>query len=66
MKSPPKNRWFYKFWNKNEKVFFISELVEIDHSKTAPFITSGLGLGYMNAKPLTVNESLEILRNKRL
>lgn len=66
MKAPPKNKWFYKFWNNNEKIFIVSELVEVDASKKAPFITSGLGLGYMSAKPLTVKQALKILTSKRL
>lgn len=65
MKSPPKNPWFYKFWNYNDKIYIISELQMIDHSKKAPFITSGLGLGYMNAKPLSAQEALELLFNKK-
>lgn len=66
MKAPPKSRWFYKFWNNNEKIFIVSELVSVDHSKKAKFITSGLGLGYMNAKPLSVEEVFNILTSKRL
>lgn len=64
MKSPPK-RWFYKFWNTNEKIFIVSELVKIEPDRTFPFIESGLGLGYMNAKPLTVQEAVELVKSKK-
>jgi|GEM_PF-3382739 len=60
-----KKKWFYKFWNNNEKIFIVSELIEVDHTKQAKFITSGLGLGYLNAKPLSVEESINILRRNR-